>query len=514
MSSHPVVMRAFSSSQFFHAKLRSTVVSGVALGLSLIALGCGSSGGSFVPVKGPFSKSSVNGSYTYILYGLDINGPFSEAGVFTADGNGHVTGGIDDFNQGGNFASNAITGTYTLTPDGSGQITFTLTNVAPPNTFQFTFALVNTRQMYITEADSFANGSGFADLQTPSAVSATPSGTFAFRVHAFQSANGPVGTIGQVVSTAGAVQGIADILRAGTLSAVNLTGSLGAPDANGRGTFTYTDSATNASTNYAYYIIDANTVRLLGTDGAVLSEGRLEAQSGGPFSNSSLAGSYAFGTVGNLLNGNNDGGLSRTVGSFSASGGAISGGGLDATVNGTVLSNTAVESGSYTVSSSGETALTLNISGGAPIQEMLWLVNPSRAFILVSDATKIEDGAADLQHGTFGNNSLNQQAAMFMEGITTSNYLTRVGTFIPDGNGNVTLNEVANAFTSATGATLNAVSLSGNYTVGSGGRVTGTFASSPNIDFVMYLVAPNQGYILQSDSGTQLSGQVTLQTSP
>jgi hypothetical protein len=102
-----------------------------------------------------------------------------------------------------------------------------------------------------------------------------------------------------------------------------------------------------------------------------------------------------------------------------------------------------------------------------------------------------------------------------MEGLVIgSNLLTRVGTFIPNGNGGVTLNEVANAFTLQLGAILNTPSLSGSYTVGSNGRVTGTFNASPNIDFVMYLLAPNKGYILQNDTGVQVSGQVTLQTSP
>lgn len=492
---------------------------GATLGLMILALGCGS-GSSFVPVKGPFSKSSLSGSYTYILQGIDTSGlPYTEGGVLTADGNGNITSGTDDFNQNGATASNAITGTYNVIPDGSGTISFTLTNVAPPNnTFQFAINLVNTSQFYLTESDSFANGAGIGDKQNSAAMTATPAGTFAFRVHAYGTPNGPVGTVGQLVSTAGTATGSVEILRNGTMSPGTLSGSFQPPDSTGRGALTYIDSATNVTANYKYYIIDGSTIRLLGFDGNVLALGRAEHQSGGPFSAASLAGNYAFGTVGNLST--NDGGLTRTVGAFTASGGSISAGVYDSVVNGNVVTNNPLQSpsaGSYTVTTNGETQLTLNPSGGVAIQEVLWLVSPSRAFVLVNDPTKVEDGTMDLQtSNSFSNSSLSGQYGLVMEGITTSNYLTRVGTFIPDGKGTVTINELVNAFTTTGGSSFNNPSLTGTYTMGSNGRVAATIvpSSSPNIDLVLYLVSANQAYILQGDSGFEVSGKVALQSSP
>jgi len=488
------------------------------LGLVILALGCASNG-SFVPVKGPFSTGSLSGSYTYALQGIDINGkPFTEAGVFTADGNGNIVSGTDDFSQSGPPASNPITGKYQIIPDGSGTITFTLTSVPAPNTFQFAVNLVNTSQLYIAENDTFFNASGIADKQDSAAVTTTPNGTFAVRVHAYQTPNGPVGTVGQLVSTAGTVTGNAAILRNGTMNAVTLSGSFQAPDTTGRGILTYVDNVSNITANYQYYVINARTIRLLGGDANVLSLGRAELQNGGPFNVGSLSGSYAFGTVGNLSA--NDGGLTRTVGQFTASAGSISAGAYDAVINGNVVANNPLQSpapGSYIVSSNGETQLTLNPSGGVPVQEILWLVSPSRAFVLVNDSTKVEDGTVDLQTSTsFTNSNLSGQYGLVMEGITTSNYLTRVGTFIPDGNGNLTLNELVNAFTTGTGASFNSPSLSGTYTVGSNGRVAATIvpSTSPNIDLVLYMVSPNQAYILQGDTGFEVSGSIALQSSP
>jgi hypothetical protein len=487
---------------------------GLTIALVISALACASNG-SFVPVKGPFSNGSLSGSYTYILQGIDTVAPFTEAGVFTADGNGKITSGTDDFNQNGQPRSNPITGTYQIIPDGSGTITFTL----PSNgTFQFAVNLVNTSQFYLAENDSFANGAGIGDKQNAAAITTTPSGSFAFRVHAYGTPNGPVGTVGQLVSNNGAVTGSADILRNGTMNAVTLQGSFQTPDSTGRGTLTYVDNVSNITANYEYYIINASTIRLLGFDANVLALGRAEHESGGPFNAGSLSGSYAFGTVGNL-NTSNDGGLTRTVGQFAAGGGSISSGAYDAVINGNVVANNPLQTpaaGSYTVSANGEILLTLNPSGGVPVQEILWLVSPSRAFVLVNDSTKVEDGTLDLQTSTsFSNSTLSGQYGLVMEGITTSNYLTRVGTFIPDGNGNVTLNELVNAFTSA-GASFNSPSLTGTYTTSSNGRVAATIVptTSPNIELVLYMVSPNQAYVLQGDTGFEVSGSVALQSSP
>ena len=493
---------------------------GLTIALVISTLACGS-GSSFVPVKGPFSNASLSGPYAYILQGIDTSGnPFTEGGVFMADGNGNITSGMDDFNQtnsqGAPLASHPTKGTYQIIPDGSGTISFTLTDISSNNTFQFAINLVNSSQFYLAENDAFANGAGIGDKQDAAAITTTPGGSFAFRVHAYSTPNGSVGTVGQLVSSNGTVTGSADTLRNGTMNAVTLNGSFQAPDSTGRGILTYADNVSNIS--YEYYIINASTIRLLGSDANVLALGRAEQQSGGPFNAGSLSGSYAFGTVGNLSA--NDGGLTRTVGQFTASGGSISAGAYDAVINGNVVANNPLQSpaaGSYTVSGNGETQLTLNPSGGVPVQEILWLVSPSRAFVLVNDSTKVEDGTVDVQTSTsFSNSNLTGQFGLVMEGITTNNYLTRVGTFIPDGNGNVTLNELVNAFTVTGGASFNSPSLTGTYTTSSNGRVAATIvpSTSPNIDLVLYMVSPNQAYVLQGDTGFEVSGSVALQSSP
>ena len=76
------------------------------LGLLSFSLACGSSGSrSNPPVKGNFSNASLIGQYTYSLSGTsEISNTnsfasYTEAGVFTADGKGNISGGTDDFAQ-------------------------------------------------------------------------------------------------------------------------------------------------------------------------------------------------------------------------------------------------------------------------------------------------------------------------------------------------------------------------------------------------------------------------------
>ena len=75
----------------------------------------------------------------------------------------------------------------------------------------------------------------------------------------------------------------------------------------------------------------------------------------------------------------------------------------------------------------------------------------------------MEEGTIDTQQiSTFANSDLSGQYALVMDGNTQGTLLTRIGTFIPDGNGNITLNEEANSLSALPGI-INDVSLTGTY---------------------------------------------------
>jgi len=513
VSSHGSGAPELYSCQLLPSPILNRQLLGLALGLLLFGLACGSSGSS-IPITGNFSNASLNGQYAYRLAGYDtMDGEFSEAGVFTADGAGHVTTGTDDFNTAIGFSSTPITGNYSIGHDGNGSITLNIGG----GQINLSITMLSTSKFYLAEADAFvnfsANAAGEGAKQTASAFTSAPSGTFVFRVHQTFPSAVSEGTVGTITSTNAAVTGSFDVVRGNTFSSLTFTGgNFSVPDSTGRGTLTYTDSQA-IPTNFRYYVIDANTLWFMETDANTLGVGTAERQASGTLA---LSGNYVFGSSGDTNA--NIGGV-RTVGGFTAGSGTISAGAYDSVQDGSSTVNQPF-TGTYTAAPNGRVDVTLVQTGGtgAMIPLVFWMVSPSRAYLLFTDVTKVEEGTVDRQQvNAFANSDLKGQYALVMDGFIPGFLLTRVGTFIPDGNGNLNLNEEANSINTS-GTPLGSISdvvLPGTYSVSGSGRATSTITgSSSNVDLVMYMVSSNQAYILQSDPGVEVSGQVTLQSSP
>jgi hypothetical protein len=446
---------------------------------------------------------------------------YTETLVFTADGAGNVTG-TEDFNSDlpavGFTSGNSFVGTYNIGKDGNGamQINFTSPSTGQLN---FSITLVSTTKFYAAEADAFvnfsANAAGEGVKQDTSAIASAPTGTFVMRAHQVLPATVSSALVGAISSTNGTtVTGTIDVLRDDVLlPQLGLTSAtFTAPDSSGRGTLVYTDTASPpVTTAFNYYIINGNTFWLMGSDSTLLGTGSAEKQANGSLT---LAGNYVFGSSGDT-----DafiGGV-RSVGVFTAGGGTLDGGTLDSVRDGTSTFNQAF-TGTYTQGANGRVDVTLVPTGGTAIPEIFWMVNPSRAFFLVASTNKVEDGSIDMQQqNTFAQTDLKSQFgyALVMDGYNSSNFLTRIGTLFADGNGNLDLVEEANSFVSDSlpGVINDPGTLSGNYQVRSDGRVEAAI-STLSSNLILYMVGPDQAYILQNDPDVEISGQVTLQTSP
>src|SRR6266850_316325 len=133
----------------------------VVAGTLIFAAGCGGSsngGGGGGGGDTGFSKASLNGRYAFTMrgFGLLPGSPtqadyFVEGGVFTADGNGNITVGTDDFIQGGIPFSDPITGIYVINSDGSGDMQFNFTGGS--TTFRIT--LSDNAHFFMVEEDGF-----------------------------------------------------------------------------------------------------------------------------------------------------------------------------------------------------------------------------------------------------------------------------------------------------------------------------------------------------------------------
>src|SRR5262249_42289216 len=250
-----------------------------------------------------------------------------------------------------------------------------------------------------------------------------------------------------------------------------------------------------ATIHFNYYIVDANNIRFLTSDLGSVGIGRAEKQSGTP----ALSGSYAFGINGDT--GNFIGGV-NTVGRFTAGNGLIMNGALDTVQNGNNAVNVPF-TGSFK-QLNGRTSVKFNFNSGTA-NEILWLVSPSRGFILANNTNTVEDGTLDLQQSTsFSASSLNGQYAFLNNGFTLNGVafpLDRVGTFIPDGSSKLDLNETVNS----SGNVVSGQVFAGTFQVSNNGRATATInqVSLTNNDFVFYLISGSDAYVLQNDLGVQ-----------
>ncbi len=436
--------------------------------------------------------------------------PYYEAGVFVADGNGVLTTVSDDFSEGATPTSTTGSGTYKINNDGTG--TLSLNNaIGTPVTLAVT--LVSPKKAYLIEADAGLNSSGVAELQD---TTATPSGTYAFRLHTVDSAQtfaASAAMVGTFTVSGGAVSsGAMDVDRGGILnnggaSALSITSGLfNAPNALGRGTGNFTDN-TPLTSSFVYYIVDANNIRFLSSTSGLLGIGRAEKQTA-----PALSGSYAFDGRGDTVsNGVN---AVDTVGAFTAGSGLITSGAVDAVEDGSTLSTT-ISGGTFTAptsASNGRATIKLNISSGT-IQATLWMVNPGRGFFLItSDPNAVEDGTLDQQTGTFTNATMNGQFAFMMDGFVFNplQLLDRLGTLTWDGTGKLTLDELANSNITGGGAISPGV-LRGTYSVSSNGRAVGSINTISN-NLVFYLISGSDAYVLQNDAGVQINGMISLQT--
>jgi hypothetical protein len=489
---------------------RALMLAGI-VGLMAFGVACGSSSSSKPPITGKFTNASLQGQYAYALtgqtYGLTSgNGPFREAGSLTADGNGNITTGNDDFVSGTGPSTNPTNGTYALNNDGTGVMVL---NVAGGQ-INFAISMIDSTKFYLIEMDTFANSAGMAERQSSSSFT-NPSGTYVYRMHSTSTSQGSVARLGTLTMGGGAVTGNEDLLQGstGALSSLTLTGSTSAPDLNGRGTASFTDN-TGITNAYVYYVVDSNRINFLESDAGPVGSGRGEKQTTSSFAAASLNGAFAFGSRGDTVA--NLGGA-NSVGAFSSNGGGtISSGAYDTAQDGNIVANAAL-TGSYTMGSNGRAVLTLNPSGGTPVQVIAWLLNSSRGFYLFNTTSRVEDGTFDQQSSnSFANSSFSGQYAFFNDGYDAASppLISRAGTIIPDGKGNISLNDFA---VNRTGSLNNAGFLTGTYSTSSNGRVAGPVNGLTNA-LVIYMVSSSQGYLLLGDAGAEVAGQVALQTSP
>src|SRR5271157_2395693 len=241
-----------------------------------------------ISIVAAVTNANLKGNYAFTFNGYNNGSLVLMAGAFVADGNGNITSGVLDYNDGGGESGGntpipqhivAAQSSYLIKPNGLGTMTL---GTDQGNTFNFNVAIKSdgSGSLIQDNADPAERGSGTIKVQTPGDFVITSlNGTFA---------EGFFGTDSQSRRYAGA--GVFRILNGqgdidcsiyvgngcptdvddngnGSSTTFKGTFSTTIDQTTGRGTFVnLTFSGISGTLDYAYYIVNRNELVLVSTN--------------------------------------------------------------------------------------------------------------------------------------------------------------------------------------------------------------------------------------------------------
>lgn len=355
----------------------------------------------------------ANSTYVYHFSGENANGPVFFAGAFTVSG-GVITGGEQDFSDPKNGFANALVpsgSSITTAADGNIQIVLATSNTAIGVNGVVTLrgAKVSSSRVLISEFDSYASATGSIDLQTSAAA---PAGGYAFVVSGWYLGSTPTPLVfGGVLNISGtslvAADSVFDYNNGGNVGQGLLfsSGTVSAPDAFGRVTFTLTPSSSTNVPAFILtgYIVGTNQIQLVESQtdaltadlgGTALGQGTNTFQ----FTQASIANStYVYSAAGEDIHG-----LTSLAGNFVfGPSGSISGT-LSLNDLTAVVANDTITGGSFVVDQTGR--VTMNGVGTQQLQAtftfQLYLDGNGNALEMGADNLQDTAGVAYLKTAT------------------------------------------------------------------------------------------------------------------
>jgi hypothetical protein len=488
--------------------------------VSLVFLAACGGGGPANPGTGAsgFSNASFSGNYVFTITG-ECTGVCSSAaiaqgvGLMVADGKGNISGGYLDLNIGGGDQTTPLSGTYSVSSDGTASLTLSGSTFGFSNSYYM--MLTGTNGGYIVSADAAWALSGVVEQQSTAAIGTQPTGNFVFRASGTDSALNSLGIVGAMNLTSGAVN--ADMNSNGTQILLG-TGSISAntyDNTTGRGSLTISTTSSLPSLTFVYYVVDANTLELVSNDAVNGLQGRAELSGGVVPNGSVLSGSFAF-----LGSGYPPTGIVQVSegGVFTGNGaGGITSGVIDTVFDNNNPSVGATLSGTGTVSTvGGVTRDVLTLSPGASIamkNAALWLTSAGRGFYLTTMADRAETGTITAQsggpftdNGTYG---FHQSGFLIQNGSWEA---LSYATLFKNSSGKISGYSQAMNLGGTPSTTTNNGTLSFDAT-GTIGTLTlnNTYIGTEVLRFYQY--SPGSAFIMEVDGGGAIaSGQMSVQT--
>ena len=511
------------------------------ISLALFAAACGGGGTTPAPPPptGGFSATNLKGQYAFSMSGEDgsTGGFFARVGSFSADGNGNITGGIEDVNINGVAEALAFSqSTYSIQADGRGILNL----INSTGQLSFSITMISPTQGVIAETDLNATASGTFVLQDSTTFNAGAfNGNYVFDFSGLDANQAPDSIVGQLQPNGGG--GLAGMLDENDDAALSGPQSLGGAayqfdstngPTTGRGALTF--AVNGVVRNYVFYIVNGSRLRMMETSASgALTVGDATAQSSVPTTNATFNGSFVF-----LAIGSSTGGAITRIGRFTAGGnGAISNVFADTNDAGLVAQ---VPKGSLTATTyaidtnfpgSGRGTVTFTDSSLGTYSFIFYLSSASGGVIQDVSKNQVADGTLQLQTGgPFSLGTLGGDYAAVLTGVSSNgstqetgeeDYVGHLNFASSSAGGNVSGVVDFSEFSSNQGAFFNIVVSGNGLTVGGDGTTSsGTrnalqlklnATPSSTLNFVAYIVNSQTMVVAGTDSNRTISGTITLQ---
>jgi hypothetical protein len=453
-------------------------------------------------------NSRFKGTYAFHFSGFDGGGAVYEAGIFTSDGSGGITAGVEDISRSTGPQSLAFTGSYNVGSDNRGTVKL----ISTSGTTTYDMAIGSSGETVFIESDvTGTRGAGVIDKADSTAFSnGAIVGPYVMGLSGSDTSGKRVGAA-SLFTTDGAspngsvTSGALDLNDAGTHAASpTLTGTYSVAS-NGRGTLQVV-VPTVGTFNFNFYVVSATELFMVSTDavntGNPRSGGLALSQAVNIYNNGSFNGKSVFNLTGvnSALDSVVAVGLMLTDGAGNLSSGSV----FDENNAGQILSQQTL-TGTYSVQSNGLGTISFTSATSPASSFVLYTVTSNKAFLLDTSSSSALSGLLEPQVsgnvGTFSPATIQGSFVTGTTATTNSAAANLSGVLSLDGSANVTgIQDQTTPSGNTPGQAFTAT-----YTVSSNGRGTMSVTSPAATSRVLYVINGSKFATIGVDSGDTTS---------
>jgi hypothetical protein len=424
-----------------------------------------------------------------------VNATQQFTATVTGTSNGAVTWQVNG-TTGGNSTTGTISasGLYTAPSSVPNPPTVAVTAISQADSTKTASATVTIAAAY---SNAFLNGSYAFILTGNDLVTASGGGFFV--------AAGSFAADGQ----GGIQNGVQDLvsgLYTQAFTSLSFTGTYSV-GVDGRGTLTMSYLVNGAPvTDHFRLLVETNSrARLIGFDTNSASSGLVLLRDAS--ASSSLNGNYSFGFDGGDSKGDP---VLSIAGRFSADGAGNITAGLEDLNDGGNISQSVTFTGTYTLDAvTGRGTMVLKDSLSETLNFAFYTVTEDTVVFVETDFNPAVAGLARLQQAAFSTSSLVGDYAFSLATPAGNGSLVVGGRFTSNGTGGISAGQLA---ANIMGAVANGSFTTGTASVAASGRgMLNWVTTIGTVNFVIYMVSPQEAFALQTDTGNLASGTIVAQ---